>query len=237
MLPIEKFFKGDGMECSYGILKDCILFKGLNNVEILELLSKAQYTVKLYKRDEVVAVEEEECRALAIVIEGEVHIQKIYASGKTVTLARLGPGKIFGEAIIFSNTRVYPATVVAAVDTRIMYITKEDIINFCRFNPVVLENFMRLLSNKILMLNRKIKELSLETLRHKVCNFILEEYNKQKNLTLKLNLSRKAMAEQMGVQRPSLSRELIRLKNEGFINFNKNSLTIKDLEGLEELLV
>ncbi len=221
------------MDCTYGILKDCILFKGLNNVEILDLLAKAQYSVKQYKRDEVVAVEEEQCRALAIVIEGAVQVQKIYASGKTVTLTRLGPGKIFGEAIIFSNTHMYPATIVAAVDSTIMYITKEDIINFCRYSPVVLENFMRLLSDKILMLNRKVKELSFETLRQKVCHFILEEYNRQRSLTIRLNLSRKAMAEHMGVQRPSLSRELIKLKNEGLIDFDKNSLIIKDLEGLE----
>ncbi len=64
---------------------------------------------------------------------------------------------------------------------------------------------MELLSERILMLNKKIKELSLGTIRQKICHFLLEQYKGKKTFSIKLNLSKQALAEHMGIQRPSLS--------------------------------
>ena len=107
----------------------------------------------------------------------------------------------------------------------------------CSAYPKVLNNFMRLLSSKILLLNRKIKELSFETLRQKISNYLLSQYEIQKTTELTLPMSRKDLAEHLGVQRPSLSREFINMKEDGLINFNKRLVQIKDLDGLEDILI
>jgi len=44
------------------------------------------------------------------------------------------------------------------------------------------------------------------------------------------------MAEHMGIQRPSLSRELSRMREEGIIEFDKKTIIIKDMEALNHLL-
>ncbi len=103
----------------------------------------------------------------------------------------------------------------------------------CSSYPIVLNNFMQLLSSKILLLNRKIKELSFETLRQKISNYLLSQYEIQNTLALILPMSRKNLAEHLGVQRPSLSREFVNMKNDGLIDFNKNLVQIKDLEALK----
>ena len=95
---------------------------------------------------------------------------------------------------------------------------------------------MELLSNKILVLNKKIKNLSFDTIREKICSYILDEYKKQKSKNIILPFTRKEMAENLGVQRPSLSREFIKMKEEGLIDFNKNNVTILDMEALEDYL-
>jgi CRP-like cAMP-binding protein len=107
----------------------------------------------------------------------------------------------------------------------------------CSAYPKVLNNFMQLLSSKILLLNRKIKELSFETLRQKISNYLLSQYEIQKTKALILPMSRKSFAEHLGVQRPSLSRELVNMKADGLIDFNKSLVQIKDLEGLEDILI
>jgi len=43
------------------------------------------------------------------------------------------------------------------------------------------------------------------------------------------------MAEHMGIQRPSLSRELSRMREEGIIEFDKEFIVIKDLDDLNNL--
>jgi CRP-like cAMP-binding protein len=44
------------------------------------------------------------------------------------------------------------------------------------------------------------------------------------------------MSEQFGTTRPSLSRELINMKDDELIAFDKKTITIIDLEALEETL-
>ena len=224
-------------------LKHCILFKGLTSEELQNLILNVNYSIYDNCKNCVecstciVALEGDICNSLGIVIEGELEVQKHYASGKVVTLAKLNKGKTFGEAIAFSETNIYPATIVASKGSIILYISKKDIISMCSSYPKVLNNFMQLLSSKILLLNRKIKELSFETLREKISSYLLSQYEIQKNLNLTLPMSRKDLAQHLGVQRPSLSREFVNMKDDGLIDFNKNLVEIKDLEAIEDILI
>ena len=242
MLPNRKL-EGDYMNKLIDYLKHCILFKGLTSEELQNLILNINYSISdnckncAECRTCIVALEGDTCDSLGIVIDGELEVQKHYASGKVVTLAKLNIGKTFGEAIAFSETNIYPATIVSSKGSVILYISKKDIIAMCSTYPKVLNNFMQLLSSKILLLNRKIKELSFETLRQKISNYLLSQYEIQKTLALILPMSRKNLAEHLGVQRPSLSRELINMKNDGLIDFNKNLVQIKDLEAMEEILI
>ncbi|MGH4126151.1 MAG: Crp/Fnr family transcriptional regulator [Clostridium sp.] len=224
-------------------LKHCILFKGLTCDELQNLIENINYSISdnCKNCDEcrtcIVALEGDICNYLGIVMAGELEVQKHYASGKVVTLAKLNIGKTFGEAIAFSETNIYPATIVSSKGSMILYISKKDIIAMCSSYPKVLNNFMQLLSSKILLLNTKIKELSFETLRQKVSNYLLSQYEIQKTTALTLPISRKSLAEHLGVQRPSLSREFVNMRNDGLIDFNKSLVQIKDLEGLYDILV
>jgi CRP-like cAMP-binding protein len=96
---------------------------------------------------------------------------------------------------------------------------------------------MGILSNKILMLNEKLKNLSYQTIREKIASFLAEEYRKQKTLKLRMFISRKEMAELFGIPRPSLSRELVSMKKDGLIDFDRQTITILDMEALEDLLL
>jgi len=50
-------------------------------------------------------------------------------------------------------------------------------------------------------------------------------------------MSRKNLADHLGVQRPSLSRELVNMKNDGLINFNKSLVQIKNLKDIKDVLI
>lgn len=218
-------------------LKKCRLFDGLEEEEVLNVIKSIRYRVAKYKKDNIVAQEGDDCTSVSIVLEGSVEVQKVYPSGKTVILTRFGEGSIFGEAVVFSKSGKYPSTIIAASDTEILSMGKADMVTLFGKYPKVLERFIETLSDRILMLNKKVKELSFETMRQKICSFMMEEYGKQKSLRIKVPFSRKTMAEFLGVQRPSLSRELINMKKGGLIEFDKDIIEIKDLGLLEEFLI
>lgn len=211
-------------------------FDNLNNEEIEKLISNIGYSVKAYKKGEVIANEEDECNSLGFVLDGTIEIQRIYLSGKQITLKRLSNGDVFGEALIFSNTSKYASTVVAFSECSILYIGKADILKLCTMDERVLGNFISALSNKILMLNSKIKSIAFKSIKHKVINFILEQAKMQKSETINLKENKEEIASSMGIPRPSLSRELMNLRDLNYIKFDRNVIKILKIKELEEEL-
>ena len=69
-----------------------------------------------------------------------------------------------------------------------------------------------------------------------VLNYILNEVKKQKDNSIILKNTKEEIAALLGIPRPSLSRELINLRDMNYIEFNRKKITILDIESLEEEL-
>lgn len=219
-------------------LKKNEFFNCLSNDQISNIISKVKYTVKTYEKDAVIAGEDEECNSLGLVLDGQVEIQRIYISGKHIVLKRMTAGEVFGEAIIFSKRNNYPATIISMTKSSIAFIKKEDIIQLCLLEEAILKNFITLLSDKIFILNNKIKNISFKTVKQKVINYILEQMHEQKSSSkIVLKANKEQISSLIGIPRPSLSRELMKLRDEGIIDFDKNTITICDVDALEEELI
>lgn len=218
------------------LLMQCKLFKGFDEKVLVDFINTSKYVKKVYKKNEIIAFEGANCISIGIILSGNVEMQRIYESGRVVVMERLFSGNIFGEVIIFSDYNTYPATIMAAKNTAIVYISKENVLLQCSKSGYFLNNFMGLLSDKILMLNRKIKNMSYQTIAQKLANYIIEEHKKQKSMKIRLNQTRKEIAEQMGIPRPSLSRELMKLRDKKIIIFDKNYVEVRDIEALESIL-
>lgn len=218
-------------------LSKCVLFKDIDEVRIEEILDLMPYSIKTYEKDSVLAIEGDDCDSLGIILEGNIEIHKSFPSGKVVTINHFSAGNVFGEALVFSGTHLYPATILSSGDSKIMYLKRDTIIKLMTIDERIINSFMGVLSNRILMLNDRITNLSLDTLRKKTSNIILIQYKKQKSLNITLPYSRKKMAQLLNIPRPSFSRELINMKKEGLIDFNKNKIKILNLKKIENALL
>jgi len=142
----------------------------------------------------------------------------------------------FSEVAMFSSKNTFPSTVMASLETKVMFLKKDNILQVCFNNKKFLNNLLHLLSEKILILDHRLHFLSGETIRQKICIYLVESYQNQKTLTIQQNISKRKMAEQFGVTRPSISRELIRMKKQGLIDYNNDQIIIQDLQALEHYL-
>lgn len=219
------------------ILSKCALFNEWDNEKLDEIMSDINYKIEKYSKNEYIALEGDSISSVGIVIKGSVEIQKCYPSGKTLAINRIHEGGVFGEVIIFSKKHVYPSAVISTSVSEVLFISKKDIIKLCKKYDKFLNKFMSTLSNKILMLSNKLKNISYETIRSKVISFLLEEHEEQQTLKIQLRISKKEIAEHFGITRPSLSRELIKMREEGYIDFDKNTITINSVDTLENLLI
>ncbi|MDU2672910.1 MAG: Crp/Fnr family transcriptional regulator [Clostridium sp.] len=217
-------------------LNNNFLFKGVSDEKIEEIFSYIKYSEVSYNKGQILFQEGDACKNIGIIEEGSIQLERIYSSGKSIVLAKLSAGDVFGEALVISSTALYPATVIAKSNCKIIFINKKEIMKLCSSNESILENFVTLLSDKVIMLNKKVKSTSLKSVKHKVVDYILEKSNVANSNVIMINESKEDIAAYLGIPRPSLSRELIKLRDENIIDFDRNSITILKFHELEEKL-
>lgn len=218
-------------------IKECRLFSHFSDHDIQELLSSGFASLKSYLKEDLLFSEGEYCDFLSVVIEGKIEIQKLDSNGNILVVATLNRGNVFGENLLFGDRNFYPMSVVAKENSQVLHIKKDYIYKLCSSNEPFLRELLRILSNKALNLSSKLKQVTMKSIREMICNYLLKKYNKEKSTTIKLEFSRKDWADKLGVQRPSLSRELMKMRDAGLIDFSKNIIEIKDLEGLKSNLL
>ena len=90
--------------------------------------------------------------------------------------------------------------------------------------------FLKLISDNTILLGDKIKYFANRSIRDSITAFLNQQCQAQKSRKINLNMTKKALAERIGVQRTSLSRELQKMKKEGLIDFDSTTITILQSE-------
>ncbi len=223
-------------EVIHALLKST-LFKGFSRAEISVILKILSHHRKEIEKGNPLALEGDPCPGIGILTKGSAEIQRVYTSGKSFTIDTLKPGDSFGEIILFSDVSWYPVTIIARENTQAIFLSRKAVIDLCGTHPLFLTNLLRQLSNRIILLNERLKSLSYQTIRQKIANLLLDECNQQHDCKFELSYSRKEMADKLGIPRPSLSRELALMKQEGLIEFQMNSFTILNPDEIRKFLL
>ena len=223
------------LEDYYDVLKNINLFRNFSERDFFKLFKNIDYEISVYPKDSMVFIESTECDTLNIILSGNVRIQKIDSSGKVLVVTDFKDRDIYGEALLFGQCNTYPMTGMSTMDTTVLFIPKDAVFYLCKNDDVFLKEFLALLSSKSVTLSSKLKWISLKTIRQKLCEFILIDYKKNKSLKIKLNMTKEELADIMGVQRPSLSRELMIMKNLRLIDYDYNYIYVKNLEEIMKM--
>ncbi len=218
------------------ILQHSEIFKGIELEDIEQLLKRIQYQVKTYEKDEVIALEGENATHTAIVIRGEIAINKLYEDGKQIHIKRMSSGSLIGFALVYSDHPTYANTLIAGGNTEVIRISHEDTRLLCDSDIRFLHNFLRHISNQVVYLSERITLVNYSTIRKKIINLILKLHKQQDSDTIQLGMTRKKMAESLGVSRPALSHEMMHMKKDGLINYVNQSIEILDYQGLLDML-
>jgi CRP-like cAMP-binding protein len=223
------------MPHSLEALRHCILFQHLTTEEIKALLADIPHRVKTCKKNEIVFSPHHDLDDLGIILEGCVDVQKIFASGKALTVSRRYRYELIADAALFANITCYPSTVTACENSRIFFISKNNLLKLFTLNQTIETKFLECVSNRILALNSTIEILSLGSVPAKIAYFLIHEQRRQASNTIRLMFTKKALAERINVSRPALSKELHSMQNKGLVSVNKRIIQIHNLTSLEDL--
>ncbi|MDF2572268.1 MAG: Cyclic nucleotide-binding domain protein [Sporomusa sp.] len=225
------------MENFINTVANCRLFKDYDRSDLHKFLIHAEYKIGNFKKGQFIFRMDQPITYVGIILKGSVEVQKILPSGKVVNLIYKEKGELFAEGTIFSNMPAYPCQVISKDNTDVMLVPKQHVMKALAEERVLLANFLALMSDKLIFLNKKIELLSYCSIQSKIAYSLLHCISTDKNASvIELPYTQKAWAEHLNVPRPSLCRELKNLCKEKIIQTNKRTITILKRDKVELLL-
>lgn len=215
------------------------LFLGMSDEDILKCIKCSSGKVRSLKRNEIIFNENQTPKYLYVLIEGSIAVCKDTYSGKVTILNTFNKsGDVFGEVYVFKNNQNYEQYTIAVGDSSVLEIPKVFFYstcgNSCGYHSILIRNMLSMLAEKAYFLNKKIQILSSGSLRGKISKYLIE--NKGDNNKVCMKMNREEFANFLSVARPSLSRELLKMKDEELIELKGKEIIIKDIKKLEKFL-
>lgn len=206
------------------------LFKNIKKIRVDAMIIDLDFTIKQYKKNEIIFKGDEYIDSLGIIIKGKVLIAKETSGGNKTMIALLEENGMIGEVMAISKNKISNLVISSSDNTEIMFIP---IRNIFKFNELK-DNLIVLLAKKAFYMNKRVYYLQLKSIRGKLSRFLLDISEGKDSMTFSIPFNRQKMAEYLNVSRPSLSREMARFKAEGLIDYYKESIKIINKSGLEK---
>lgn len=211
----------------YAQMQNIKLFAGIRPEDMDGMLSCIGHYVRDYEKGAVIAFEEDIIHHVGVVLKGSVDMVKEDLWGNRTMLVRSPVGEVFGETFACGEEASSLVTFVAAEDAQVLFLSFCRVMHTCShacvFHQRLVENMVRVIAAKNRELMRKVEVVSKKTLREKILAY-LSAYGVSGSFTIPLG--RVELAEYLCADRSALTRELAKMKEEGIIDYHKNTFQI-----------
>lgn len=210
------------------IMKELHLFEGIDPEDYAGLIRELGGHVCKYKARSMVWSTGDKREELGILLEGRISAYMIPENGAEQLVQQFGPGESFGEMIPFA-ARKSPVEVRALSEVRVLFLSvpklKEEPrdMEAARLKARVWQNLAEEISRKIMMVLMKFELVSEPRTRARIVKYLssLPENERGEHMMFR---QRREVAEYLNVTAPTLSRELAKMKEEGLIDIEGNSI-------------
>ena len=218
------------MKKYFEVLRKCQLFDGIEDENLIAILSCLGARTARYERHRAVMTEGEAAREVGILLSGEAQIERVDYFGNRSIMATVGKSELFGESFAFAESKHIPVSVVATEDCEVLWFDAARLTrtcgNSCHFHQTMIYNMMRNLAVKNLIFHQKIEVVSGRTTREKLMTYLTLQAKRLGRRRFEIPYDRQALADYLEVDRSGLSAEIGKLKKEGIINCRKNDFEL-----------
>ena len=197
----------------------------INSIEkdFLNKNSKLVY----YKKGDVIFNEGYVCDKIGYIEKGEVSIVTSTYTEKEETITYLKSNDTFGDILLFSSNNLYLGNAICEKDCIIRFFTKNNLEVLFK-DSIILNNFLKEVVNlqKLVTTNierclkKENKLLKHKNIRDRIMHYLYEESLNLQSNTIEFN-SVISFSKILSIPRPTLSKELSKLKDEKLINITK----------------
>ena len=198
---------------------DFPLFAGGDRKVIDNFLKDSPGKISSYRKGGMVVMQGDPCRSLMLLSQGSLSARMTNTDGKEITIETLKAPEILAPAFIYGGENRFPVTLTAEEDSIVWSLSRENFLELMEEEPHVLHEFLRNISDRSVFLSRKLNEFALQSLSTRIVSYL--KYNgKISNI--------QELAFIMGVARPSLSRTLSSMVEQGIVGKTDAGYVLKE---------
>jgi CRP/FNR family transcriptional regulator len=220
------------------LLSGVSIFSGLTEEQLVELASVA--VPRRWTSGEVIFREGDSGDTCYVVQDGSVRVTRNHSDGRTITLAELRPGDLFGELAMFDSER-RSATVEAVEDTTGVALLAGDMRRLLLRHPEISIKLLSAFADRLKEANERISRQSFQTVASRVAGVLLAhtetlEAEGAAPQNVLIRSTRAEIAQLAGSSRESVSRFLATLERAGLVTSGRGKVVIHDPAALRRYI-
>ncbi len=212
-------------------LESSPLFQDISYEEYSRLLTCFQAVQKSFRSDDLIYdFSSPQNDAVGIVERGCAALIRIDEEGVATVMEELGPGGVFGRTLAFAGASGDSLQVVCRTSCDVLFIDYPHILkrceHACNHHSVLVQNMLRLMSDKAQALSQRVDVLSRRSIREKLLCYFRQLSERAGSNTFTLPFSLSTLADYIATDRSAMMRELKRLREEGAIRSDGRQFTL-----------
>ena len=209
---------------------DIPLFQGLEREEISEVLQKFHGLIKHFSKSDYIYLAGDCVENLCVVLDGTVQMIKEDIWGEKSIIANLGAGSVFAENFLGKLGDRSVVSYFVASDSEVLMLplgrSLFDVNTNSKASQRLMFNIVSILADNNTRLIEKTEILCKKTLRSKILAYLEQEARNKQSHQFTIPFNRTDLANYLDADRSALTRELARMKDEGIIDYTKNTFTL-----------
>jgi CRP/FNR family transcriptional regulator len=211
------------------LLERTPMFAGLSAAELEELAKVA--VPRTYEAGQVIFREGDEGDTCFVVRGGAVKITREHG-GRTIALAELRAGDMFGELSMFGG-EVRSATAQALEPTAAVALLAGDIRRLLASNPEIALKMLETMANRVRATNQRLANQSFQTVAGRVAGVLIQLVDARQSegageRDVLVETTQADIAQLAGASRESASRFLATLERQGLVTTQRGKVVVHD---------
>lgn len=207
----------------FNLLLSTPLFNGIDPADLEPMLHCLGASTITSPKGDPVFLEGDAAGFIGVVLEGTVQVVQEDFYGNRNILSQAEKGQLFAESFACANIEAIPVSGYAVRNSKIMLLSCQKMLTICSsacvFHNQLVKNLLKVLAQKNLEMNNKIRFMSQKTTKEKLMAYLLEQAKANGSPEFTIPFDRQALADYLGVERSAMSAELGKLKKAGILDF------------------
>jgi len=226
-LSISKLFQQE--------LRQHYLFRRLPDEAFNNILK--QSNLVSFNKNQMLFEQGDAASRFFLVRSGQIMLFQTAPDGNEKVVDIIGPGQTFAEAVMFMEGNRFPVNARATSNSELFYFDNKAFIQQLENSNALCFAMMADMSTRLKGLLTEISELTIYNAKHRLISYLLGHINDlQDQPTVVLTATKSMIASRLSITPETFSRIMTKLKKEGLIRIDDESVTLLQPDKLKEII-